>query len=288
MSKKVLVTGSSGFIGQALISTQMENVQFFPVSLKDNKIENIDLEDIQAIIHLAGIAHQLGKADGSVYYTVNRGLTISLAEKAKKAGVTQFIYLSSVKVYGDNIKEGIILNEHSECHPKDDYGKSKLQAEQYLQDIEDDKFKVAIVRPPLVYGKNVKGNLKKLVNLIRRSSILPFAAIDNSRSMVYLGNLISLIEVILIKSASGIFIAGDEYTHSTSELALEIKKHSLSKCYFFKIPKPLLILVRVFFPSAIQRLFGSFVIDNTHTNKILDFEPPYTFSYGIQEMVNPE
>ena len=138
-----------------------------------------------------------------------------MADQAKRQQVPHFIYVSSVKVYGDD-KE--YLDEDSPCHPTDAYGKSKLLAEQYLQSIESPGFKVAIVRPPLVYGPGVKGNLIRFLRLAEKDMPLPFAGVDNRRTMVYLDNLVELINTIIEKQATGIFVAGDLQPLSTAEL----------------------------------------------------------------------
>lgn len=153
------------------------------------------------VCHVAGIAHQKETAENAdLYYKVNRDLALDVAEKAKKAGVGQFIFFSSVSVYG--LDEGII-DEDTPLKPKTHYGKSKLEAEILLKNLEDDKFKVVIIRPPMVYGKNCKGNFQKLINLVRLVPIFPKS--ENRRSMIYIDNLSNYIKLCIDKSQRGVF-----------------------------------------------------------------------------------
>ena len=192
MANKILLTGASGFIGLALSEYCKDKIQLTPVSLRTVLPEDIDFSGQNSIFHLAGIAHQMTAIEDEIYFKVNHDLTIRLAQAAKRIGVNHFIFVSTIKVYGENIVRNI-LDETSDCLPEDAYGKSKRKAEIALQEMEDDNFKVAIVRPPLVYGPGVKGNLIKLLNLINKKLPLPFGGIDNKRSMVYLDNLIELL-----------------------------------------------------------------------------------------------
>ena len=157
---KLAITGSGGFVGKRFMEYNKGRYQLINVSLRSADPSDIDLQEAESILHLAGKAHDMHAKDERVYYEVNYELTKMLADEARKQGVPHFIYVSSVKVYGE--EQNGILNESSPCHPLDAYGKSKLQAETYLRSIESDQFKVAIVRPPLVYGPGVKGNMIRL------------------------------------------------------------------------------------------------------------------------------
>jgi len=282
---KLLITGSSGFIGKHLVSAFQEKYKLKIVYLQKKKVEALDLNGIQVIIHLAGKAHQMRKIDPKIYFEINRDLTIKLAKKAKAEGVQQFVFISTVKVYGDIGKNKDILDEYSTCNPIDPYGQSKLGAERELIKLETANFKIVIIRPPLVYGAGVKGNLERLIPLVKKISILPFGGINNKRSMVYVGNLIALINHIIQNRSRGIFIAGDQEPHSTTELVKLIKKHLKSRTILIKLPLLAISLLRVLKPALVNRLFDSYVIDNSITNKKLGFKPPFSFELGIKEMV---
>jgi UDP-glucose 4-epimerase len=193
--------------------------------------------------------------------------------------------MSTVKVFGESTTNKPPWNENSICNPCDAYGKSKYEAEKLLLGLQDDHFKVAVVRSPLVYGVGVKANMFKLVKMVNRFPILPLGAINNRRSMVYVGNLIALLKHILHIKAAGVFIAGDSNPLSTTHLTQLIAKASKKKIILLKIPGFMLQLAKNLKPSTVDRLFGSLELDNNPTNKKLKFAPPFSTEYGIDEMV---
>jgi nucleoside-diphosphate-sugar epimerase len=282
--KRVGVTGSTGFVGKRLMQYNKERFLLLPLDLRNTDMGSMDLRGMDAIVHLAGKAHQMTPIDDQIYYDVNYEITKKLARAAIEQHVPHFIYVSSTKVYGDDIKEK--LNEQSACSPSDAYGVSKLKAERCLQELESDDFKIAIVRPPLVYGPEVKGNMIKLLALAKKKYPLPFGNTANARSMVYVDNLIELINVIIDKKATGIFIAGDVAPVSTSQLISLIRKSFGKSSSLISIPGFIRNLVRQLKPAFYNRLFGSFVVDNSDTNRRLNFKPPYTTEDGVKQMVN--
>lgn len=280
-----LVTGSTGFLGKHLIPVLQEQVNVTTVSLRKTEVSEIGLEQIDAIIHLAGLAHQMQKVDSQRYFEVNKHLTLELAEEAKKKGVAHFVFISTVKVFGDHAQS--LYNENSECFPTDPYGQSKLEAERGLALLEDENFTVSIIRPPLIYGSGVKGNLQRIIGLCQKLPILPFGKIENKRSMVYVGNLIALIIEIINQKKSGVFIAGDKKLNSTSDLVnMIIRKLDLEKSNI-SIPVIVRLLLKLIKPAIYHRLFSDFIVDNTITNNDLGFDPPYSFEEGIGDMVKP-
>ncbi len=281
--QKVAVTGITGFVGKRFAAYNQKKFDIVPLSLRETAVEQLDLQDITTVVHLAGKAHQMQPIDDKVYYDVNYELTRQLAEKAKLQGVGQFVYVSSTKVYGDNVKE--TLNEQSPCLPTDAYGASKLKAEQFLQSAGTGSFKIAIVRPPLVYGPGVKGNMIRLLQLAGKNYTLPFGKSRNARSMVFADNLVELINTIITREAEGVFIAGDREPVATDALILLIRKYLGNRKGLVSIPGPFRALLRKLKPGLYTRLFGSFVVDNGNTNRKLGFVPPYTTEYGIEQMV---
>ena len=280
---RILVTGAGGFVGERFMEMNGDRFSLVPVSLRNASIEGIDLTGIDSIVHLAGKAHEMKPIDDQIYYDVNYTLTKKLAEWARCCGVPHFVYISSVKVYGDETPGP--LNEQSPCTPTDAYGKSKLQAEEMLLHMSALSFKVAIVRPPLVYGPRVKGNMIKLLQLAGKSYPLPFGNIQNRRSMVYADNLVELINVIVEQQATGIYIAGDEQPVSTELLVRTIRKELNKPENMISLPFPFRILLRTIRPALFTRLYGSYMIDNTLTNKRLQFHPPFSTETGIRQMV---
>ena len=170
---RILITGAESFIGTNFRKySNYQNIR--EISLYENKPEEIDFSDVDVILHLAAIVHQSKKIKEEDYFLINRDLCRSVAEQAKKAGVKQFVFLSTVKVYGKFIPGSDPWNEDSVCHPEDSYGKSKYEAELALRNLDDSDFTVSIVRTPLVYGYGVKGNMLKLIRLVQTLRTLPF------------------------------------------------------------------------------------------------------------------
>lgn len=280
----VIVTGYTGFIGSNFLKYDKE-LNINCVDLINHKIEDIEFCKALAVLHLAALVHQMKGAPEEDYFKVNRDLAYNVAKKAKAEGVKHFIFMSTAKVFGETNNGRIVWDENSECHPTDPYGKSKYEAEKLLIGLQDENFKVAIVRSPLVYGAGVKANMYNLVKLVNTFPILPFEAVNNLRSMVYVGNLVELLKHIILTQSSGIFIAGDRKPLSTTQLVLLISKASNKEISLFKIPPFLLRVINLFNPSLTDRLFGSLVIDNTYTNEKLNFDPPFSSEEGINEMV---
>ncbi len=279
---KILVTGASGFVGKIFVEYNKNNFDISTISLKKEDWQQANFSSFDAVVHLAGKAHEMTKIDDQIYFEVNYELTKKLFEKIKQDTVPHFIYISSTKVYGDGEYE--YLNEQSKCNPSDAYGKSKLKAEQYL--LEQKKTIVSIIRPPLIYGSGVKGNMQKIMELCNSNTPLPFGNINNKRSMVYVGNLIELINTVILQKKGGLFIAGDASAASTTILVKTIKNALGKKNNLFAIPNFLQSIIKKLKPALYVRLFGSFYVDNTKTNTILNFTPPFTMQQGIQQMVS--
>lgn len=281
--KKIVVTGANGFIGKRFIEYNKERFDITTLTVRDESYKTFDFTGFDCIVHLAGKAHDMNCKDENEYFKINVEITKVLSIKAKADGVNHFIYISSVKVYGKEDRG--LITEKSECIPEDAYGKSKLQAEQFLQTIQDENFKVAIVRPPMVYGAGVKGNMDKLIKLCQKKIPLPFGNIANLRSMVFVDNLIELLNTIVDQRAEGIFIPGDDKPISTDALIIMIKNVLGEKNNLISIPNFLRKVVKNLKPELYKRLFGSFVIDTKNTNIALSFNPPYSIELGIDKMV---
>lgn len=287
--KRVLLTGANGFVGSYFKNKYADKYNIETFSFLKDDFEACSLNGVDAVVHLSALVHQMSGADEEEYERVNVIQTLDLAKKAKESGVGQFIFMSSVKVYGEESE--VPYTEDTSCKPEDGYGKSKLKAEQELLQLEDEGFKVAIVRTPIVYGEGVKANIKNLVNLIRKVPLLPFGGIKNRRSMIYIGNLNFFIDTIIEKKESGTFLVSDEKALSTSEL-IELISDSLGKrVYLIKVPffKSLLRLLK---PSFHKRLFESLEVNNKKTiSKLLENGKkslPYSVEDGIKFMIKGE
>jgi nucleoside-diphosphate-sugar epimerase len=278
----LILTGSSGFIGHHFLKKTKEYT-IIPISLKNTPVDHINFNNVDTILHLAGLAHQMNGAPEKEYFRINSDLTIEFATKAKEKGVKHFIFISTAKVYGESTKIGHPFNERSPCFPTDPYSKSKLQAEERLKILEDDNFTISIIRIPLVYGAGVKGNLKSLINLIRKTPLLPLGKINNKRSLLYVGTLIDFLKTVIEKKKSGIFIACDNTALSSTQLIRLLADSLNKKIILFKMPFFIKKSIELFKPAIIERLYDSFELDNTVTNQLLEFSPKYSIEEGVKE-----
>ncbi len=284
MKNNIVITGAESFIG-TYFKNNLDNYKTKEICLIKNKVFDINFSNTNVVFHVAAIVHQDKTISDDIYYKVNSDLAVEVAEKAKVDGVRQFVFMSTVKVYGENNTTEDPWTENSDCFPKDAYGKSKLDAERRLMALNDDKFLVSIVRTPVVYGPFVKGNIQRIAKFVKFKKIIPFKGIKNKRAMVYIGNLIALIDEIIKQQKSGIFLAGDSNIMSTSELVEYMIKSLDNSKYFIKFPISLKYLIKFLKPNLYNRLFGNLVINNSKTFALLDFKPPFDAEYGIKEVI---
>lgn len=222
--KRILITGKDSYIGTSFekwVSQWPEEYDVMTVGTLNNEWEGIDLNIFDTVLHVAAIVHRKeNDRIKSLYTEVNVNLPVKLAQKAKKSGVKQFVFMSSMSVYG--LTEGLI-SDNTQLNPKTLYGKSKLEAEKKLLKLQTKDFKLVILRPPMVYGKNCTGNYSKLKKLSRL--IYFFPNIKNVRSMIYIDNLCELIRLIIKKSQSGIFYPQNKEYVETAYLVKLIREY---------------------------------------------------------------
>ena len=283
--KKLLISGSNGFVGSYFIKKYKDKYDIKTFSFLKDDINSLDCSDVDVVFHLSALVHQMGGASCEEYERVNVTQTLQLAKIVKESCVKHFIFMSTVKVYGEETNSKYI--ENTVCNPEDDYGKSKLKAEFELQKLEDQDFKVSIIRTPIVYGYGVKANIKSLINLVNKVPLLPFGKIENKRSMVYIGNLCHLVDEVITQEKQGIFLASDDEPLSTSRLIELIAKNLDKKIYLVKIPF-FESLLKILKPSFHKRLYGSLEVDNTITKEKLNLQNPYSVEDGIKLMINGE
>ena len=278
---KLLLTGATGFIGSSFFSNYHDRFEIETFSFQKD-LTTLSISNIDTIVHLSALVHRMDGASEQAYNMVNVIKTVALAKKAKDAGVKQFIFMSSVKVYGE--ESDTPYTETTPCHPKDPYGKSKLEAENALLSLESKAFKVAIIRTPVVYGAGVKANILKLIGLTDKYAYLPFGGVTNRRSMVYVENLTYLLSEIVLQKQRGIFLAGDDHTVSTTQLIHSIAKALNKKVLLFPC-HTLKAILKFLKPALYQRLYENLYVDNTQTQTQLQLENPYTAQEGIEKMI---
>ena len=281
---KILVTGSNGYLGSSFINQYSEKHDFQNFSLLSQKLENINFNSIDIILHCAALVHQKVEYSYDKYHEINVEYPLKLAKLAKENGVKQFVFISTIAVYGEEKEK---LDENTICNPITPYGKSKLEAEKELLKLNDDSFIVSIIRPPMIYGKNAPGNIDSLVKLVRKVPIVPLGKILNKRSFISIQNLCHMIDEIITQQKSGIFLASDDEPLSTSRLIELIAKNLDKKIYLIKVPF-FESLLKILKPSFHKRLYGSLEVDNTITKEKLNLKNPYSVEDGIKLMINGE
>lgn len=230
--KRILITGANSYIG-----TSFENY------IKDNfsekyEVDTIDMIDgswreksfvgYDVVYHVAGIAHsdsgKISAEKEKLYRSVNTDLTIETAKKAKSDGVKQFIFMSSAIVYGDSapIGKAKIITKDTPLRPANCYGDSKVQAELGILPLQDEMFKFCVLRPPMIYGKGSKGNFPTLEKFAKKLPFFPY--VKNERSMLYIGNLVEFVRLMVENEEQGIFWPQNKEYSNTSELVRAIGK----------------------------------------------------------------
>ena len=278
---KLLITGSNGYLGSSFINQYSDKYSFEIFSLLTQKLEDINFDKIDVILHCAALVHQKVEYTYEKYHEINVNYTVKLAKLAKESGVKHFVFISTVAVYGEDEER---VSENTVCNPVTPYGKSKLEAEKELLKLSEDSFIVSIIRPPMVYGKNAPGNIDSLVKLVKKLPIIPLGGIENKRSFISIQNLCFIINEIITQEKSGIFLASDNEAISTSRLIELIAKNLDKKIYLIKLPffESLLKLVK---PSFHKRLYGSLEVDNSITKEKLNLKNLYGVEEGIGMMI---
>ena len=253
--KKILITGANSYIGTSLekwLERYPDKYSVDTVNMRDDTWKNRDFSKYDVMFHVAGIAHVKEIRENSdLYYNVNRDLTFETAQKAKAESVKQFIFLSSMSVYG--IENGVI-DESTTLNPNSNYGKSKLQAEELIETLKEATFNIAVVRPPMIYGKGCKGNYPRLAKLALKVPFFP--DIKNKRSMIYIDNLCEFVRLLIDDCSSGLFFPQNEEYVCTSEMVKMIAEVHGKKIWMTKLFNPLLSLLKI---STINKVFGDLV-----------------------------
>lgn len=255
--KKILITGANSYIGTSFekwVAQFPDQYSVDTIDMVDGTWKQTSFSSYDVVFHVAGIAHiKETKENADLYYKVNCDLAFESAKKAKEDGVKQFIFLSSMSVYG--IEKGVI-HENTPLNPMSNYGKSKLQAEELIKPLGDDSYKIAILRPPMIYGRECKGNYPRLANLVLKAHVFP--DFENRRSMIYINNLSEFVRLLIDDSNSGLFFPQNEEYVCTSEMVKVIAKVQGKKIWMTKLFNPLLRLLKA---GTLNKLFGDLVYE---------------------------
>ncbi|MCV3202907.1 NAD-dependent epimerase/dehydratase family protein [Enterococcus faecium] len=257
--KKILITGANSYIGTSFkkwMTQFQDEYQIDTLSVRGDAWREYDFSEYDTMIHLAAIVHKKNVSP-KIYYHINRDLTIELAEKAKQEQVKQFIFFSTMAVYG--LEEGIISSK-TFPRPLTDYGKSKLEAEKSIIRLNTPKFKVLVIRPPMIYGPNAKGNYSKLSKLAQSISFFP--KVDNKRSMLYIDNLNAFIKLVIDSNLAGTFHPQNGELVNTSEMVAEIGRVHKRRIYLVSGFNSMLTTLGKNI-GILRKIFGNLSYDET-------------------------
>ncbi|MCF6281541.1 MAG: SDR family oxidoreductase [Candidatus Polarisedimenticolaceae bacterium] len=311
---KILLTGSTGFVGTALRNSLHANGAEFTSAIRTlasiknrlgyfGEIHTVGeigpdtswdktLEDVDTVIHLAARVHVMSDTATDplqVFREINTTGTLKLAAAAANAGVHRFIFLSSIKVNGEFTTDQP-FDEHSPTAPADPYGISKKEAEEGLRKIAAvTSMEVVIIRPPLIYGPGVKANFLRLLSIVVRGIPLPLAGIKNQRSMVALDNLVDFIILCIDHPAAAneTFLISDGKGLSTAELVQCIAKQAGHSARLFSIPESVMALGAALLgkKAMLDRLTHSLQIDSSKARQLLQWQPPISTDQAIADTV---
>ena len=307
----ILLTGATGFIGQAVIRDLLAHTSYhisalvrrasdsLPGGIDRIEVDAIDgntdysniLAGFDVIIHLAARVHRLNENRETAYYaykSINVDGTLNLARQAAAAGVSRFIFLSSIKVNGESTRPGRPFKADDPPNPSDPYAISKYESELGLASLaESTGMEFVVIRPPLVYGPGVKANFQRLMGLIRKGLPLPFGSIDNLRSLVSIDNLTSLIRHCIDhpKAANKVFLVSDDRDVSTPELLRMIASGMQLRSRLIAFPKATLNLVASLFgkEEIARRLLDNLQVDITKTKSELGWQPESTMEEAVRQ-----
>lgn len=271
--KRVLITGANSYVGTNIEKWLLKTPGEFSVDTADtfdSKWKEFDFSQYDVVFHVAGIAHVDPKPEmAPLYYKVNRDLTIEIAKHAKEKGVKQFVFMSSGIVYhASKSLKGNVMTPETEPNPNDFYGDSKLKAEKGLQELACPTFKVAILRPPMIYGPNCKGNFLRLGWLATKTPLFPNW--HNQRSMLYIDNLAEFVKQIILREKEGFFYPQNKEYSDTVEIVRYFAKKYNKKMWISKVFNPFVVIASWFLPQ-IPKMFA----DSYYVQEMSQYEFDY-------------
>ena len=304
---KILVTGASGFIGRAFCArlSEARDVEVIATARSSDNVGAPDgsittrelgpgapwhdlLDSVDVVVHTAARVHVMRGPDSlAEYRRVNVDGTLNLARQAANCGVQRLVFLSSVKVNGDNTQRGHAFNAEDQPAPVDAYAMSKYEAETGLLRLtKGHGMELVTIRPPLVYGPGVKANFLALMHWLHKGYPLPFAGIHNARSLIALDNLVDLIRICCVhpRAANETFMAADEEDISTAELITRLGIALHRSARLLAVPRKLLLALATIGGKRDQakKLLGNLQVDTRKTRELLDWKPAISMDQALE------
>ena len=285
MPKKILITGANSYVGTSFekyMSQWPDEYQIDTIDMIGDSWRNKSFSGYDVVFHVAGIAHV--SADPKLkdlYYRINRDMAIETAEKAKREGIKQFIFMSSMIIYGadEPIGKEKIITRETKPTPADFYGDSKLQADLAIQKMDDKNFRVAIMRPPMIYGPGCKGNFPKLLKLAKYAFVFP--DLENRRSMLYIENFCTYLKSVIELVKNGIYFPHNDETVSTTQIVTAYRfakdKHTI------KINMSHFLIKLLSNLAIFNKIFGSKIYE-IEADKVNSF----SFSNSLKAIIHYE
>ena len=312
----ILITGASGFVGSALIQRLIDDNQesvvaavrcfvgTLPAMVSQVQVADLScstnwgmaLKGVNVVVHCAARVHVMEEHSScplAEFRRINVEGTLRLAKQASEAGVRRFVFVSSIKVNGEDTLLGHPYNANDVPAPKDPYGVSKMEAEQGLRELSvQTGMELVIIRPPLVYGQGVKANFASMMRWVRRGVPLPFGGIaTNRRSLVYVGNLVDLIRVCIDhpNAANQVFLVSDGEDVSTAILLRKMARALGRSARLINVSPKVIKLSARFIgkPGIADRLCGSLQADITKTKEMLGWTPKFSMDEGLLVTARP-
>lgn len=255
---RILITGANSYVGTNIEEWLKREPEFFQldtINTMNDAWKQADMSKYDVVFHVAGIAHVDPKPEmAPLYYKVNRDLAIEVAKEAKAKGVKQFIYMSSKIVYhASKSLKGDVTYPDTKPNPNDFYGDSKLQAEKGLHELESPGFKIAIIRPPMIYGANSKGNFLRLGWLATKTPFFP--AWHNKRSMLFIDNLAEFVKQLIVRELSGTFYPQNKELADTVEIVRYFAHKYNKKIWISRFFNPF-VWIGSFFLKPLPKMFA--------------------------------
>ena len=259
--KRILITGAESYIGTSFekwLERYPDQYNVNTICMVDGTWRHKDFSCYDVVLHVAGIAHvSSDPKKEDLYYKVNRDLAIETAQKAKNEGVKQFIFMSSIIVYGESSSIKRLISRNTIPTPSNFYGNSKLQAEEGINYLKSEDFKIVVLRPPMIYGKGSKGNYPRLAKMAKKIPVFP--DIDNERSMLHIDNLCEFIKIMIDHEESGLYFPQNKQYVNTSELVKLIAEVHGKKIWMTK-----------FFNQVLRLLFGIGIVNKVFGNLVYE------------------